>query len=115
MERFERERSTGGNNRVFFAEKDSHILRRVLSHTEYIWQHQQRSNMADDDFLLNTLSKRGRQDQTRVNFMDESLMSSGSLGGRDTARTSRLAHGTGGRSRTPGKPPRASVLDSSRR
>ena len=45
--------------------------------------------MEDDDFLLNTLSSNGRNDQTRVNFMEESLMSSSSPfggGSRDNVR-----------------------------
>jgi hypothetical protein len=73
--------------------------------------------MEDDDFLLNTLSSGSRKDQTRVNFMEESLMSSSSPfggGSRDTVKTNRSS-GTPGRSRTPGRPPRTSVLDSSRR
>ena len=73
--------------------------------------------MEDDDFLLNTLSSNGRNDQTRVNFMEESLMSSSSPfggGSRDNVRKNR-SFGTPGRLNTPGRPQRASVMDSSRR
>ena len=77
------------------------------------------SIMADDDFLLNTLGG-GQQEGTPGGFSQggyqgaHSIYAASTDGSRDGARSYGGTPNRGS-SRTPGKPPRTSLLDSGRR